>query len=223
MSLNVLDLYCGWKSWSSPAEERGHAVVTLDIHPKFKPTFTKDIMLVLNLADLSDRPFDLIFASPPCEAYSVGSIFAHWDHGMVPKDEAAIEALMITRHTFFLIDLYVRQHPFTFYVIENPLGLMRNVSPRQPNGTTWYCQWGERRAKPTDLWTNAHLFPDNSWPKCHNGALDHDQQSRSYSRRVELGQNGGTEEGLDDAESRAAVPEALALAFIKYVERQYGD
>lgn len=153
--LKVLDLFSGLEGWSTPAKARGHEVVTLDFDPKFGADHVLDITTIPDLSTLegNGRPFDLILASPPCES-------------------------KVMQHTFYLIDAYIARHPRTRFVIENPRGVMRKVAPRPPTDTTWYCQWGESRAKPTDLWTNVGLYPDGEWPKCRNGGTDHDAQSR---------------------------------------------
>jgi hypothetical protein len=210
----MLDLFSGLNGWSS--RFTGWHTTTLDFDPRFGADHVRDILYVLTLDDLGG-PFDVICASPPCEAFSTGSIGRHWGGGVrayEPKTDAARRALEIVRWTFRLIDAYVEDHPGTLYVIENPRGVMRKIAPRPPTGTTWYCQWGETRAKPTDLWTNA---PDAflGFPACHNGAPDHDAQSRYYWKRKALGQTGGTQ-GLADAATRAVIPARLADAFVDY-------
>ena len=44
----------------------------------------------------------------------------------------------------------------TYYFIENPRGKMRKMDCLQefPRYTVTYCQYGDIRMKPTDLWTN---------------------------------------------------------------------
>lgn len=210
--LHVLDLFSGLEGWASPIRAAGHHVVTLDLDPRFGADHIRDILSVRSLAELEvdGAPFDLILASPPCEAFSTGSIGRHWTGGArayLPKSEAAVIALAIVDHLFRLVAEYIgtRNHDAR-YVIENPRGVMRKVAPRPPTGTTWYCQWGERRAKPTDLWTNLADLP---LPACHNGAPDHDAQSRYYWKRKALGQTGGTQ-GLPDAATRALIPTRLS-------------
>lgn len=222
--LRVLDLFSGLEGWSSVFRARGHEVVTLDFDPKFGADITMDILHVVLLDDLErNGPFDIILASPPCESFSTGSIGRHWGGGKgayAPKTTQAVKALMIMDQTFTLIDSYVNRHPGTLYVIENPRGVMRKVAPRTPNATTWYCQWGEKRAKPTDLWTNVTLFPDGEWPQCYNGAPDHDAQSRYYWKRKALGQTGGTQ-GLANPALRALIPDRLATAVARFAENRH--
>ena len=218
--MRILDLFSGLEGWSRPARAMGHDVVTLDLDPRFRADHVVDIRSIDRLDVLErDGPFDLILASPPCEAFSTGSIGRNWTGGLrayVPKSDRARQGLAVMRATFALVDAYRDAHPGVRYVIENPRGMMRKLAPRPPTATTWYCRWGTTRAKPTDLWTNVDLFPPGAWPRCHNGADDHDAQSRYYRRRKELGQTGGTQ-GLPDAAARALIPPALATAVIVHV------
>jgi site-specific DNA-cytosine methylase len=217
--VNVLDLFSGLGGWSLPAIQRHHRVVTLDIEARFSPQLVRDILTVDRLEELEqfDRAFDLILASPPCEGFSTGSISRHWGGGLKvyePISETSRMGLTIVRHTFRLIDEYRDRHPRTLYVIENPRGVMRKVTPRRPTHTTWYCRWGDSRAKPTDLWTNIQM----EFPSCHNGNPDHDQQSRYYEKRKRLGQTGGTQ-GIKDPAQRAIIPWRLAKAIVIYTEQ----
>ena len=47
------------------------------------------------------------------------------------------------------------------WFIENPRAVLRKM-PFMPNGDSrhevWYCQYGDTRAKPTDIWTNLEGF-----------------------------------------------------------------
>jgi hypothetical protein len=228
--VRVLDLFSGLEGWATIFRARGHDVVTLDFEPKFGADHVVDILTVKSLVELErDGPFDVICASPPCEAFSTGSIGRHWGGGVrvyEPKSDSARMALGIVRHTFALIAEYRRYHAHVLYVVENPRGVMRKITVDKPTATTWYCQWGETRAKPTDLWTNMPLFTPGAtrcdsegdgWPTCFNGCPDHDAQSRYYWKRKALGQTGGTQ-GLANAAERAIIPAKLAEAFAEYAE-----
>lgn len=214
----MLDLFSGLGGWSRPFALAGWETVTLDFDPRFGADHVRGILTVADLAELEPgRSFGVICASPPCETFSTGSIGRHWGGGArayEPKSDAARLGLAVVARTFALVDAYVAAHPGVLYVIENPRGVMRKITPRPPTGTTWYCQWGESRAKPTDLWTNA---PDafGGFPSCRNGAPDHDAQSRYYWRRKALGQTGGTQ-GLASSAERALIPPALAAAVVAY-------
>lgn len=64
--------------------------------------------------------------------------------------------------------------------------------------TITYCKYGDKRMKPTDIWTN-----DENWiPKkpCNNGDLCHEQAPR--------GSKTGTQ-GLKNAKERGEIPNQL--------------
>lgn len=199
-TMRVYDFYSGWEGWSKPFREAGHNVTSIDIEKRFNPDWCMDI-LQLKPEDVADA--DVILASPPCEAFSVASIGTHWTGGAKAYEPFTAHArlsLQLVTHTQYIINTVKPK----WWVMENPRGLLRKlITP--PTATTWYCQWGTSRAKPTDIWTNL----TGRWPTCYNGCLDHDQQSRYYSVRKALGQNGGTQ-GMVDTAARAVIPYQLA-------------
>lgn len=199
--LRVLDLFAGPPphGWSAAFRDRGHNVTTLDWESRFGADIQLDIRQLRGLGK-----FDVILASPPCETFSVASIGHHWTGGRgayVPKTPRTCDGLAIMRKTFALIE----EAGPAYYVIENPIGVMRQVAPRRPTAQTWFCQWGDARAKPTDLWTNVPIL----FPTCRNGAADHERAPR--------GAKTGTQ-GLRDAAERGRIPYALSLAVCLAVE-----
>lgn len=197
--MKVLDLFSGLGGFNQAFRDNGHEVITLDIEQRFRPDIRADI---LNIDDLNN--FDVILASPPCECFSVASIGTHWGGGYrsyTPQTERALKALRIMKHTF---NLLLSQKAFWF--IENPRGLMRKLSPINPTTTVWLCRYGDTRAKPTDIWTNAKI----KWkPQCHNGNPDHEEARR--------GAKTGTQ-GLKSSELRAKLPYGLSEWICKQLE-----
>jgi len=149
--MKVLELFSGTASFSQVARARGHECVTLDNDSRFNPDICKDIM-EFELADLKGFEPDVVWASPPCEAFSVNTIGRNWIAGQYPKSEKAEKALLVIERTIAIIELLAPR----FYIIENPRAMLRNqmMMLRFPRKTVTYCQYGELRMKPTDLWTN---------------------------------------------------------------------
>lgn len=76
-----------------------------------------------------------------------------------------------------------------------------------PRYTITYCQYGDIRQKPTDIWTN-HPHPDFK-PMCKRGAPCHEASPR--------GSSGGTQ-GLKNKVERARIPEAFCEHIVKICE-----
>lgn len=201
--MKVLELFCGTKSFAKAAMEMGHEVFTVDIDDKFEPDRCVDI-LYLHPSSIPFKP-DIIWASPPCTCFSVASIGKHWHRDHTPKTREAKEALVILDKTIELIGAIDPK----YYFLENPRGKMRkmpamNFAPRMV--TVTYCQYGDTRMKPTDLWTN-HLTW-NPLPICKSGDKCHISAPR--------GSRTGTQ-GLDKVNS-ARVPSALCKEIIQACE-----
>ncbi|MCK5132426.1 MAG: DNA cytosine methyltransferase [Candidatus Sabulitectum sp.] len=199
--MKVLDLYAGLKSVTKEFEKAGHEVISLDIDPRFECSITADILGVAVQMLGTQGDFDLIWASPPCEAFSVASIGHHWTGGRgayIPKTERAVKNQEIVAHTVRLMAGLNPQHG---WIMENPRGVLRklDVVKGLPRVTVTYCQYGDDRMKPTDLWGS---FPRGWAPKpmCKNGDACHVAAPR--------GSRTGTQ-GRKNAAERAMIPQGL--------------
>jgi hypothetical protein len=195
----VLDLFSGLGGWSAPFKDAGHDVITLDLDGRFHPTICED---ALRLAPKDFYNFDAIFASPPCEAFSVAALGHHWQLGYEPATEHAHTSLALVHWTLAVIEA---AQP-AVWVVENPRGMLRKLGlmDRYERVTVTYCQYGDTSMKPTDLWGG---FPKD-WaprPMCRNGASCHEAAPR--------GARTGTQ-GKDGAANRAEIPYELASSFL---------
>jgi len=195
--MKTLELFCGTKSFTKVSKKYGNECVTLDNTMEFNPTILQDI---LDIPDDYFKGFDIIWASPPCTAFSVASIGRNWsrlsDGTLQPKSDNAMLGLALLDKTITLIE---NANP-KYWFIENPRGAMRKM-PQVQNfhrKTVTYCQYGDTRMKPTDIWTNFTEW--NSKPPCKNGDPCHVSAPR--------GSKTGTQ-GLKGAKERGVIPPAL--------------
>ena len=132
----------------------------------------------------------------------------------LPQTPEAEHALAMVRKTVEIIDYFQPR----YYVMENPKALLRKTEaiPYLIH-TVWYCHYGEKRAKPTDLWGH---FPESLVlsPECHNQRESHppvDCCCRDHTS-APRGSRTGTQ-GMNREES-AKIPYPLALAFCEAAE-----
>lgn len=81
-----------------------------------------------------------------------------------------------------------------------------------PRYTVTYCQYGDTRMKPTDIWTN-HPAPKFR-PMCHNGDPCHIAAPR--------GAKTGTQ-GLKGSKERSVIPKALCEHIVDICEADLGQ
>lgn len=210
--LTVLDLFCGTKSIAKAFEARGHTVFTVDWDKRFEPTLSADIgtLTTQDIINLCGGVPDVIWASPDCTTYSVAAISTHrrkeLNGHLSPVTDYAKLCDRINEH---LINLIRELNP-RFWFIENPVGGLRKMNFMQglPRHTVTYCQYGERRQKPTDIWTN---HPDPKFrPPCKRGSPCHDASPR--------GSKTGTQ-ALKNRVEKARIPTALCEHIVDICEK----
>lgn len=185
---SIIELFCGTKSISKVFDRHGWETTTIDHDPQFSPSICTDILSIDSL------PYaDVIWASPPCTTFSVASIGRHWNKDHTPKTDAARLGLRLLQHTIKLIDIAKPKYWF----IENPRGKMRVFMPTSNRETVTYCQYGDFRMKPTDIWHNSPWVPK---PHCKNGDTCHVSAPR--------GSKTGTQ-GMGNRIVSAIIPEEL--------------
>lgn len=151
---------------------------------------------------------EVLWASPPCQAFSVAAIGKNWNMDRTPKNDRAKIAMQIVERTCDVIE----QISPTWWFIENPRGMLRKLGiierrfPKAVRHTVTYCQYGDTRMKPTDIWTNAYWWHPR--PMCKNGDPCHEAAPR--------GAKTGTQ-GLNGARERGRIPEELFNEILKQI------
>ena len=209
--MKMLELFCGTKSMSNAFKRAGHEVFTIDWNKDFQPDLCCDIgkLSVDDLLKLCGGKVDVIHASPDCTSYSVAAIYHHRKKdesgNLVPQTDYA---KFCDRTNVHVLDLIKDMNPKYFF-IENPVGGLRKMSFMQnlPRYTITYCQYGDLRQKPTDIWTN-HPFPMFKQP-CKRGSSCHTPAPRGSST--------GTQ-GLKNSKERSRIPDLFCDHIVKICE-----
>ena len=155
--MKVLELFAGSRSFSKVAEEMGMTTFTSDYKSFDKIDYVCDILDF----DVKKIPFkpNIIWASPPCTYFSVASIGHHWNKDHTPKTEQAKLGVKIVQKTLDIISFLQPD----YFFIENPRGKLRKLDVVKgiPRATVCYCQYGDSKLKPTDIWSN-FIFEENT-------------------------------------------------------------
>lgn len=198
--MKVLELFAGSRSIGKVCQELGYKVFSSDINEFEGIDYATDIRIFdKNMVGFIP---DVIWASPPCTGFSVAAIGKNWVKGepFTPKTDSARLGVELLDATLKLIEHYQQLNPNLIWYFENPRGKMRK-SPKLENltrHTVTYCQYGDDRMKPTDIWTNNPNWKPR--PMCKNGDPCHVSAPR--------GSQTGTQ-GLKGNYNRSKIPYEL--------------
>ena len=210
--MKVLELFAGTRSIGKAFEEKGHEVFSVEWDKSFENIDLCEDIGKLTADDILQRfgKPDVIWASPDCSTFSVAAISTHRRKNketgnLDPITEYARFCDAVDKNVLRLIDELKPR----FWFIENPRGGMRKMAWMQglPRYTVTYCQYGEKRMKPTDIWTN-HPKPGFK-PPCKNGDTCHEAAPR--------GAKTGTQ-GLKGTKERSVIPPMLCEHIVKICE-----
>lgn len=206
----MLDFFSGLGGASSAMREDNRwTVITVDNVQKFNPTICKDV-LSLKPEHFSGMEIDLIWASPPCVAFSMASVSHYWRKVkgcFLPRNEKTIEYLNLVFHTLWIVN---ELQP-TWWFLENPRGILHKFIGR-PSGWVTYCQYGEKRMKPTNLW--GQHPPSFQYMHCRYQSKCHSPTPRGSSQ--------GTQ-GLGSPEKAAKIPYLLSKSVKESIEKPGGE
>jgi site-specific DNA-cytosine methylase len=207
----IYDFFSGTGSSTKAFENAGHKIIRVELDPYFEAE-ERDILSLTadNLIAKYGQP-DFIWASPPCQKFSVASIGHYWTGGRgncVPKRPEVYEAIALVAHT---INLMNSLNPTYGWIMENPRGMLRSQEPVKDlkRWTISYCQYGDNRMKPTDLWGTIQGWTPR--PMCKPRATCHESSPS--------GTNAGGTGKLKNAKLRSMIPYELGEEICKLIER----
>lgn len=208
----MLELFAGTRSIGKAFEVRGHEVFSVEWDKDFDNIDLYADVGKLTADDIIQRfgKPDVIWASPDCATFSVAAIYRHRRRNpetgsLDPVTDYAKFCDEVDQH---MLELIKELSPY-LYFIENPRGGLRVMSWMQglPRYTVTYCQYGDTRQKPTDIWTN---HPDPQFkPECKQGAPCHVAAPR--------GSQTGTQK-LRNSKERAVIPQMLCEHIVDICE-----
>jgi len=214
MGKKLLELFAGSGSVGKEADKQGFKVFSIDW------TKYENIDLVLDIEELklSDVPFipDVIWASPDCTTYSIAACSHHRNKDKTPKSDYATKCDNVNKHWLNLIKKWLELNPNLIFFIENPRGNLRHMDFMKEfkRHTVWYCQYGDDRAKPTDIWTNSKTWIPR--PECHNYKYDKEGNivdKHCHHQSARRGSRTGTQ-GRKNSYNRSLIPEQLCKEVI---------
>lgn len=217
--IKTAEFYAGSRSFSKAAKIYGAETFCVDWNPYEGIDLVADVGGI-GLFDLPYIP-NVVWASPECTTYSVAGLRFH-RKGIYPVSDYAnrCDATNI-KFLEFIRDL-IALNPRLIYFLENPRGILRNMPflldfLKNTGGvrrTIWYCQYGDRIAKPTDIFTNCLSWTPrppcrNGNPNCHHEKVGHNDGSR------------GVQSLPSGTLARSAVPKQLCFEVVEHLLENY--
>lgn len=199
--MKVLELFAGTRSVGVEFEKAGHEVFSVEWDKQHQNIDWYADISTITAQDILERfgQPDIIWASPDCTSYSIAAISHHRTKVEGSLEPKSAYAKFSDQTNLNMLKL-IRELDPKYFFIENPRGGMRKMNFMQdlPIHTVTYCQYGDTRMKPTDIWTN-HPNPEFK-EMCKNGMPCHVAAPR--------GSKTGTQ-GLKGSVERSKIPREL--------------
>lgn len=203
--MKTVELFSGTQSFSKVARELGHKIFCVDDNSKFNNDLTLDLSQGITHDLLGEiATADVVWMSPPCTTFSMASGNKHWTADRKAKTDKAVLGKRLLDISWKVAEFCMEKNIIFF--IENPRARARWFLPEDCRKTAWYCQYGDSRAKPTDIWTNLDWTPKT----CKNG------NKECHHEPAPRGSKTGTE-GLKGSVERSIIPPELFHEIFKLI------
>jgi len=212
----LVELFAGSRCMSKEGEKLGMETFSVDWTPYENIDLSIDIEYLL-LSDIALIP-DHVHASFDCTTYTIAAI-SHHRNGTEPKSDYAKKCDRVNQRVIFLIKEWMKINPNLTFTFENPRGMLRHMPFMQEfkRYTVWYCQYGDERAKPTDIWTNIDNW--NPKPMCRNYKYDKEGNiidKHCHHESARRGAKTGTQ-GKKGSYERSKIPVELCQEILKSI------
>jgi hypothetical protein len=177
--MNFIELLAGSAEFAELAKEHGFNTETLDWKQYGKIDIVEDAEFVQR--DRFSLIPDHVHIGMDCTTYTISAISTHRD-GVEPKTEYAAKCDRTNIHILYLLRQWRVINKNLTFTIENPRGMLRHMPFMQEfkRYTVWYCQYGDERAKPTDIWTKDGNIIDKH---CHHEAARRGAKTGTQGRK----------------------------------------
>ena len=202
--MRVLELCAGSKSFTKVCQSMGWQCTTVDVNPRYEPDILADVRELEQNGHFKEGEFDVIWASPPCEHYSIAK--TRGERNLPHYDSIAIACLKIIDEVKPLV-----------WIVENPMGLLRH-RPFMFGLKKWtvdYCMFGAPYRKRTDLFLSDNMADGLSDILCDKTCGHVDKSGR----HMHVCQNGPSNRKpgatyIGNLNSRHSVPPALCVGIL---------
>jgi hypothetical protein len=213
--MNLVELYIGSGCFSKEARKLRWNTFGVD----WEQYGETDLIIDIEHLQRSQIPFkriDHFHIGTDCTTYSIAAISTH-RNGTEPKTEYAAKCDRTNIHVIELIEQEKIINQNVTFSFENPRGMLRHMPFMQQftRHTVWYCQYGDDRAKPTDIWTNV-----DNWiprPECRNYKYDKEGNiinKHCHHQGARRGARTGTQ-GRDGSYESSKMPGELCIEILK--------
>jgi hypothetical protein len=179
-----------------------------------------DLSMDIEFMTINDVPMipNHVHGSFDCTTYTIAAISTH-RNGTEPKTEYAAKCDRVNKNVIKLVKEWLLVNPEMTFTFENPRGMLRHMPFMQEfkRHTVWYCQYGDDRAKPTDIWTNIENWEPK--PMCRNYKYDNDGNiidKHCHHESARRGAKTGTQ-GKKGSYERSIIPKQLCEDILRSI------